>query len=840
MAVSKFKITLQNLAGDYYYATQDIATGQWTVLTDSTERAIQHLPDNWDKMKLTWGRNQTYHGVFRSQSGTFEFTEDARGILLFLYSVRNIQAYCKMSVWYLPEVESSPGALDFWTYKLFYESEIDFSTFEDNKQTRKLSVSTLDNRLFQLLKANASKSFNIPFWYYDPVFGWQTDAKFIYHDGLKVLFKTQFTSGAAGYHFDGWHGGDHGFHEGQHCIPAMNSYPVVQNNGSTTYIGNTILEPLLPTSNQNFTQNEVNFNDESRPFTNNNYLLKNLLGTIQMNVVVSGQFASDIVRFDASNDYTLKFVLFEIDDDNEPNILFGQYQVFATLLTITMPAGSGTYTPFPASGGAFTSSATPVTLNANKIYVLGIIFDGVGFNAGFGNDVAFNLGNLNVSFESQYNSGTGAPLLAPRFPASTTIAYRAYQVFEKIVNVINSTETDPYGFPVPASHIYTSKSDYMIDSGANREDDFDLKAYNLMFTSENAIKNINGQQYINISLATFFNTMSKICGLGLGIEYDNAIGDYIIRMEKMEYFYDSSTEILALGTDIVDFKITPLDNLRGDNIKTGYAPPATNNNFGVDSFNIPTEYATETINANRDIDLAATSVVVDQSTIELARSQRNTSSQSNPSSGNTCILLDTTDAVAAIEDFPKPDGSIVAVSAYGLQKYPSAQSTAPGSADYIRGLYYPESAINLSITPASNTRRCGPMLRSICHGTGVIIFRKQYEMLYNNTAVSLPGIEKNLHAGLITEVADIALADLPPKLFRPEIFTVTSRYPVNMFDLLKECPRGYVSFINTNREGISTLYKGFIWEVSQNNELSATVFTLLAHPDTTNAQIAAA
>jgi hypothetical protein len=239
------------------------------------------------------------------------------------------------------------------TYPIYYQSEFDFKTFNDDKLSYLLSISTLDSGLIRDLHAYGDTKYNIPFFKNigtnsSPI--WEEDGvTWILHNGIKLLYNANFVSSASeetpliynsadGRRLNGWNkGSGYGSGDGYHIIPAMAQYNIVQNNGTTTFIGNDILQPFLLLNNQ--TPGAANFASEntfdginhSRPYTNQNYSLKNLLpinsgltfGQFGISLVVSGSFGPTVVRGGIETNFTLdaypdgtgyyiSFVLFEI------------------------------------------------------------------------------------------------------------------------------------------------------------------------------------------------------------------------------------------------------------------------------------------------------------------------------------------------------------------------------------------------------------------------------------------------------------------------------------------------------------------------------------------------
>lgn len=859
----KFNIYLLDVNGHYYEAVP-VGDGTWTITLNvssdplANQLFIKNLPIDWDKTQIDWERNTTYYGIFRSLSTEYKFVLDARAILLSLYSANNTQAFCTMRIDVLNEDNNSGTPTDVWKYDVFYESQIDFGELKDDKRQHILTASTLDSKLFALLKANASKNFNIPLWLYNSgsaTWAPAPNTEFVYHTGCKVFWSNNYISGAtASSPIAPQSGGDlYGFNHGsvsdaRHWIPPLNQYNIVQNNGTTTFLGNDLLQPLLIQQNQAYNYNR-NFEgtDDIQAYSKNRGLIKNLLKNptetdpVNMTFFIDGVF--DHITTTTLSGYTAEFigiVLFEIDNLDKCAEISGNY-TYQMLYQQNIPSGGGTIGPIPFS------AVVTANLRYDKAYVMGIIYDDVltGISGVHVANVALTA--LQLRIDSTHNGGTGTPssLNAPRTPFSVFPAMRAVHVWENLVKVIDSIGTDPYGFPTGGG-AFTGNATILNQSFAF----VDLIPKNLMFTSENALRQVAGQPYLTVSVQDFFSTMFKIMGVGLGMSSISAglpFDSTKLTIADLAKFFDWQTEVYNLQDNVANFTIEPLTTIKGDNIKAGYGSPQTNNNYGVDSFLIPTEYATQLINTPKDIDLSVSSVMVDQNEIEKARAQSSTREQSNPSAKNGLALLEVRTTASAPVDVVDPSGALYTVTPFPPKTYPTAQSTDPTAATdpYVRGLYYPETAMNLSLTPASNLLRLGYFLDGLTFGTSKLIFRKQYQMQYNNTPILFPGIAHNIGYGLIQEVADIPLpiiASDPNNLFRPDLFTVETKTPVNLYSIINGNPYGVIKFTWINPyTGVQTQYKGFIWKVSQKvgNNASTTI-TLLASPKTTDADINAA
>lgn len=837
----RFKITLQAKNGNYYSAVQN-TDNTWTVSDAVGVSYIEHLPKGWDDTDITWERNMSYFGIFRSQTQKFNFSKDGRAILLSILANKGTNGYCKMTI--LVYNEST------LIYDVFYSSIIDFSGASDSKKQQLLTVSTLDGELTELVKAKSQSEFNIPFWVYSGG-SWLVNASavFVQHDGIKLLWRAQYVSAAtatnllapptAGGLLVGWNRGS--VSDGRHWIPAMNRYGVAQNNGSTTFIGNDILEPVLiensqpPNYNRNFSGT-----DDIQGYSKNQCIVKNLLvtatGAVDMKLRVHGKFEGSFTynNFILQDQY-LRIVLFEIDEKDEPITITGNYQ-YQTLFSLTLPQTVSPYTP-PSMEF---DTTTDISLTYNKAFVIGLIYDGVTSGISTSNGVeGWQFSKLEAELYSNSNSGTSTPVDAPVYPASTIIGFRPHRLFQEIVDNLDSVTTDAYGFPVQLGSGYIAESDFLADPDLDPADNYDLVPYRCIETSENAVRDIIGYPYMTKSLASFFQQWNKINMLGLGI-----VGENTIKIEPLTYFFDASTQILDLGSNVADFTITPYTEPLGNVLNAGYTALQTNKNFGVDSFCMPMKWELPLNKTPKTLDYQVTEVNADMYYIEKARVQNN-SGNSSASSSNDSILMQITEDVVAFPDVRNPANVLVGVSAYGLDKYPTAQSNDSTTAPYIKGMYYPDTAYNMGLDPSSNIRRNGRYIRALCDGQddfgSVMSFRKIYQQQYNDPttpALELAGMEKLLnHVTVVTQVKDIPLTEYA-KLFRPYIFEVQSEYPVNMYETINANPYGYVSFLWKGEDFDYTEYKGFLLEVKQsaaNNK--ATMFKLLAHPSTTDADL---
>jgi len=750
-------------------------------------------------------------------------------------------------------------------YTLFYQSELDFKTYKDDMNEGLLAISTLDNRLFRLLQAYGDTKYNIPIWR-DSGGTWVlNDSVWVWHDGIKVLYSSSYQSSATSTNLLSYRSPNDilGFHHGiigdtAHTIPAMAEYNITQNNGATTFIGNDILSKFLIQGNQTpgglHVINEIDFGgaNNSQPYTRSNYSLKNLLpngtGAVDVSVRVWGKFDGAIDSGATTPDPFIGFVLFEIDQNDLPVIVAGEFK-YDSILQYNLPAS-----PFsgyaPPSNGVFDSGLVNITLNYDRVYVFSIIYDGVsGSGIGLAASTAFDLSALNFSISSKFDSGTsGVPIAAPSFPASPAAAFRLGTLLEKIVPNLPTRQTNGYGFPTPVTTPYTGVSDFLNDPTVTAIGD--CVPYQILITSAYCLHDLQGQSYISMSLNELFDFCKKVLGCGAAIEGDS------FRIENLGYFFDSSTMILDLGYDVSNLEIEQSIESIGSNLKLGYSKIETNRDFGIDPVHTELYFNTPVSTLPGTMDYQEGGIVVDPFAIEKIRAQQvsqpigTSYDPSSPSSDNQSVALYCLPSPTIplythlVYD---PVNNPVDTDFYQLtqrngvnlpaaQSYDSTASTAP----YIYGMRYPDTAYNIELSPCRTLKRDnGSMLRSVLDtmDADYLTFRNTTVMQYNNTVTALSGIESNLEVGAgaspITEFKDILIGSLPDPLWKPIKIKVKSKYPVNMYQILNNNPNGYVRFYWKEKAYLPAKeYKGFIVKATQSAGTSeATVFELLATPD---------
>lgn len=882
-------MTIQDINGNYYSAALN-PDASWSVTTSSTQTFIEVLPDSWDGVQIVWEADPETVGIWRSstEEGNYKFSMDGRAIIQFIYDQQGIRGYGLLTIW--------QWQTDF-TYAKFYPSELDFNTFNDRIQDSLLEIGTLDCGLRRDYMAYKDTVFNTPIWQPDGLGGWipYNNNVWILHQGLKLLYSANFisqanptnvifpTDEAAPVNLYGFNHGSRT--DGRHWLPSLSPYNIVANNGTTTFIGNDILQNFLLTRNQTLSYEQTFWGDtESRPYRTENYLLKDAIpygpGVFDMNINISATFnlAIEYDNFSIFNNLFIGFVLFEIDQYNYPQGISGFPAVgnmaYTNLIKCYLPNAGSPHimgpstscvvgTNPPATNIIDTNSlfnvSVPVTISPDKCYVLGVILDDdlIGVS-GFELNNILELSSLSIAFASKYDGGlSGVPIPAPMLNPSVFAGYRGYQMLETLVPFLSTTETDLSGFPVPIIPApYTGRSDWLSNPASTA--DSDTKPYNVAFTSAYCIHNLEGQSYLSMSISQHYNFWKKKFGMGMSIENDLSGNPTVLRMEPYTYYFPDASDLANMIIDL-GFNCTGLEIKNageqlgiGANLKTGYQQPDLNSDFGVDVFCGSCFWNTPVPQIPGTIDLETSDILTEQNAIEKLRAQQvnqpvgDSYNPASPSTDNQTIALylQSTPAPFILPDPPfiycqpiDPDNNLVAVIPYQVEQFdgvmnPAAQSNDPtaSTAPYVANLYYPDTAINLKLAPGRVFHRyVGNYLHSQLAkmDTLNLIFRKQSVMQYNNVALGLSGITQKLSflSQTITEMKDIQIGTLPNALFQPITVSITATYLINMWQVMDTRPNGFIRFFWRN-DGIGFKeYRFYPRRVEYVTNQKATVFS---------------
>ncbi len=881
----QFKYYLINPFTNNFLKAEQTQNALWLVSETTLSTPLDVLPRGWDNFKIAWERNSTYFGVLRSLTNSFDFSMDGRAIIRQLFyngiggSVYGSEAKCILRIDIFEE--------DTFTYSAFYEGYLNFASIQpDNLQDEYITIGAVDSQLKQNLMAYGDTPYNISYWDSDGSGGWTTDSQFVYFKGIKLLYNQRFEIGATTANpFN--------------CTlpPSLGSVPFifpfqqvnyVNVNGSPIYVGNDILGNELVIGSQTFAGN-VSFSSLNN-FTTDSYVMKNLLSDgsdIKINVGV--QFVISSLTFENPAAGQYQIVAFKAFNVNSANAFDSQHD-FSELKIGNQPSfGVGdtitlhnlVYVPF---GTPALEKQNNLPLFTDISYVelppaptfrnnMVTVFAATNSTMGPGGDIVITFTELEYTAFSKPSdpvAGIANPD-APALPASPALGYRPLQILQKLTTNLFTSLTDPYGFPDLTSlynyHGEQGKSVYLnnpsihdtiIPGTIDPAKNWDNVPYNTLWVSGNSIRDITGINYLNTSLNSFFKTCHNIWSVGLGIETDPITGIENIVIEPLSFFFDDTEELMNLGTNFFNLKISPITVFTGSNLKTGYQQRQANADFGIDSFTVEQDYQVPVIQGHSDIDTTVPDNP-DMYQIENARAEQNNKDQSSANTDNGTYLIEidcnsSHDVVVQVQD---PNGTAVSGIAQVPLVYSDIQNTDPtaATAPYALGMLYPATAMNYGLSPARNTLRNGALLASFFDGldSRSLAFRKQYQLLFNNavtggtggfTEALYPGLSSNLQVGsgsggLVQEATDIAIASLNSswgsaitknKLFRPYIIEFSTSAPINTYKLLGSNPKGYISILDKAKGyGTDIEYKGYIWKVEQQvGNQAVTQFTLVA------------
>ena len=909
----QIKVYLTDLSGTHFFAAVGDGYGNYTIATSTDATPILTLPKEWDKTKIEWKRDPNYLGVFRFQTQGFTFVDDARAILLNLFYIAGggIQASCIMRIDQFVDVVTG--------YETAYEAEIDFSTVDDQKYNQpagannpqtngELSAETLDSQLYQYIESFGDTEFNLPV-FFGSTGDWviPTGIDWLVHDGIKLLYQATFASTATvanplvvgGMGAYNWGQTGSGTNEGQHMIPALAPYNIVQNNGTTTFIGNDILEPFLKTGAQTIGANALNGINEvqfsgvnnSQPWSRQNNSLTDLLlnstGSVDMYANVSGEFlpSSAIACVGtAFKNAFMAFVMWEFGPGTNPppagltfinndsplsQPLPGGHSGMIYTPIYSIPLGTGSFFTVPAPSGPF-SITVPVTLKQNCSYVFGIIVDNAmtgsaGDALDDSNAITYTLVDLNYTFKSKFDYGaSGVPIPAPMLNSSVFPVMRPGYLLNAIAKNLPTLTTDVNGFPVPITTPINGQSNYLNDTSAPLQGDF--RPSQIGITSAYCIHDLQGQPYVSISLNQFFNFFKKVAGCGMSIDADGVT----LRMEKLSHYFQ---DVMIMNLDdyqgVAKLSIKPFNDLTGANLKLGYTKQDTNTDFGIEVCNSELYFNTPAWKLPNTIDWEETDIVVEPYTIEKIRAQQvsqpigSSFDPASPSSDNTIVAFycQPTKAGFVLPDAPlypiqpyDPDNNPFPVTPYQLTQRngvasgvnppfsPAAQNTdsTAATAPYLNGFYYPDTVFNNELSPSRALERDGgALLHSGLDNMDAekLAFRNSSVMQYNNVELALSGTESNLQVGAGASPVN----EFSDKLIGGLPSQLFRPY---IFTIDTVAPVNMWEIMNTNPNGYiqftwkGVIFKMYVWTISQMLAASGhTSFEGLAHPSTTNEQM---
>jgi hypothetical protein len=335
----------------------------------------------------------------------------------------------------------------------------------------------------------------------------------------------------------------------------------------------------------------------------------------------------------------------------------------------------------------------------------------------------------------------------------------------------------------------------------------------------------------------------------IGIE-KNGFGTDKLVAESLYYFFDDSKVIADLSDDISGFEMTDFNDYRGSSMSAGQPDEQ------FDAINGPLEtmsevdYATPVTKIVKVIDFK-TNYRSDPYGIELTRANIGNKTNINSSSDNDTFKIQVFNlnlvTVLDLENWGGLSGWASTVDALILKRANQINSGLP--APLLLPAVQPYQMYNITFSPQRKMLRSIPWLKSNYYGLP-------------NSLISITAYKKNIRnvwnagAGMVTESNWINIGnvdqtytppfsttpvtipkDTQPLIFKPYVFTFTSKVPVNLAQLMTPpgtpgggMMYGKIKFIFT-RNGVQYPLAGFVLEAGITPGTNATYnYKLLCSP----------
>lgn len=314
----------------------------------------------------------------------------------------------------------------------------------------------------------------------------------------------------------------------------------------------------------------------------------------------------------------------------------------------------------------------------------------------------------------------------------------------------------------------TVVSDYLTD-GIAAADNYDLNPLYTYFTCGDAIRGLYvdaegnpKDPEIRTSIKEFLQDLFARCGGSCGI---NDTGDIVL--ERLRYFF-ANTEIVDLGTDVVDVTFSPMLTYAGNTIASGYKNQTYDDVNGRYEYNSSQAYKNDLLRTVKKIDLT-TPYRFDCYGIEFTRANLANKKSTDSGSDNDTFGF-------------QCDGTTESFGGFTCQIIDKSHTITAGlPSDVISSVY------NIPCTPKRNLLRLGQW-----------IYSNMY--LAPSADVTFLNGEKNtslaseMYAGPIVEADTVATTDFVPYYY-PIGITLTSTSDISINTATAGTAKyGYVTF----------------------------------------------
>lgn len=458
----------------------------------------------------------------------------------------------------------------------------------------------------------------------------------------------------------------------------------------------------------------------------------------------------------------------------------------------------------------------------------------------------------NVGLAFPYFQITGGSMVVTyevTFQQTFIKALKPLRLFQKIVEKMTESR-------------YTASSSYL-DSMTD-----------LLITSGSAIRNHEGENnsvtgsIIKTSISEFFSALN-IRGIGMGIEND------VLIIEKTSYFFQNGIS-MELG-EVSEFEVNVAEDLIFNTIKVGYANQTYDEVNGKDEFNVTQNYTTPHTRIVKELDLTSP-YRADAYGIELMRLNLDGKDTTDNSADNDTFLLNVKQGgtytyysgnlsynangahtitipvvvgpVASITlagtlnsgtytvtntSYLIAGSTILTVTATLTSGNENAVITTSSTTLYrlnrpayssITGLLHPAKMFNIELSPHRNLLNNGDWIHSILDFQDMNFIKFQSGEKNSDLSTTLAGVT-------ITEKADIQIAQLPPKLFRPYYFSFKVPTDFNFLKTVAANPYSKIGFTYNGEKYYGYLFDGGVQPATRD----VNSMKLLCAPETDLSQL---
>lgn len=740
----------------------NVEVGEGVTKTDGTPAHLKSSPDKWKDIVINWARNNKYLGLFRDFSIGLKFVNDGAKILRTAKWNIGMEAINYLSITKLDRT-TFPDKYNHW-----YTGEFDFSKY---KQTDTgVEIDIVEGGLSKLLKANEGIVYEIPI-------NTDEDRFSVYLDGLTFENNVEMDIYKQSILGNSFVGGGNFSCAGMGIISIEGtSQGVVSNDESLTV-------------NEEPKQSNCFF----QSFTKTGIL--NVSGFFNYQIYDTG-FASSNVQIKAA-----------IRKSTNKGVFIAEY-VIIPLTTLNR------------NDRAFQQYSFTIPFEPDTIFTLYVETPGA---------TLLHTTYPIISGSLKYNYDV-------RFDPTLCEAISWYRLFERLVDKMTGGK-------------YTVQSNFL------------KTLTDQCVTSGQAIRQYQSVSVIKTSINEFFQACRR-WGVGLSIKNNMLV------IEKHPYFFKNDI-VYHLG-EIKDILIEDANDLMINTIKTGYKNQTYDNVNGKDEFNVTQGYTTPITRVVKELDITSP-YRADMNGIELTRlklfgkdttdnSADNETFQMNVTKGTNydywrgnftteinggqyyLLIPSVLFALDAGKQFTFSGGTftvvntsyLIAGSTYIKVAEPVTNASFNESISIydsnvyklnrpsfsaISGLHHPTEAFNVLLSPKDGLLNNAAYISSLMdlEDAGKIVFQ---------TGEKNSKLSRSLDGITVTEDADINIAALGPKLFKPYYFKFKTQVDIAIPDIIKNNPYSKISF-----DYLGNTYSGFMWDISIAVSNDVQEWQLLSSPE---------